>query len=434
MNYLEKILLAVMRTRKGYEQLRDVLGCKPIASVAMEVVKALDSYYKKYQHDTLQSDVFLMHMLQMTDGVKAEDHSVYEQLVISMLDTKVDGNTAREVIKQLHELDLHSKLVAMLQDYDMGKEIDLYESVSTSCSQYNKVLRDGTACNEVTDTIGDIIEASRNGTKFTWTNPALAEAMPDMRTGDQIIFAARPGIGKTSYLVYEVSRMCKSLPPGRPLVWLCNEGKGSKIKLTKARSVLMSTVDELTTLSPEMIEAALAKANCGNQFRIFNIHNRSIYDVERIIQETNPAIVVADMIDNIKGFSNAQRGDLRLEALYQWFRDCAVIYDFLALATSQTSKMAEGEAFPTQDMLKESSTAKQGACDAIIMMGKVNTTGQENIRYFSIAKPWKGQCLPGADPTARCEMTFDPSRALFSDCIQYQPRLKQHKKGCSDGI
>src|SRR5690606_5983362 len=92
-------------------------------------------------------------------------------------------------------------------------------------------------------------------------------------------------------------------------------------------------------------------------------------------------------------------------AMYQWGRDLAVRHDCPVIATSQVSADGDGHAFPSLSMLKDSKTGKQGAADAIIVIGAKNEAAFENLRFIGLTK--NKLALEGRPKSPRAEMILD---------------------------
>jgi replicative DNA helicase len=210
--------------------------------------------------------------------------------------------------------------------------------------------------------------------------------------------------------------MAKETPDDRPVFWLNNEGKGRVIKATTYRAALKTDRDGLIGLgAKDAAELYAGVVGGADRIRIYDIHGRDYKFLERLIDEQRPAVVFFDMLDNVHGFGDAARTDLRLESLYQWARESAVIYDFLSIPTSQISVEGEGLAWCDQSMLKDSKTAKQGACDAIVTMGAKNGPEWANSRFLYVPKVFKGQPAKGYRADCCREVHFDANRCQFTE-------------------
>ena len=149
--------------------------------------------------------------------------------------------------------------------------------------------------------------------------------------------------------------------------------------------------------------------------KILDVHDWWSYEVEDAIKQLNPAIVLFDMVDNIKFGgevgNNGQRTDQLLEAMYQWARVLGVKYGCAVLATSQISADGDGVPYPTLSMLKDSKTGKQGAADFIITLGASNDPILASSRFIGCTKNKLAREGGPRDP--RCEVVFDGIRGRY---------------------
>ena len=147
-----------------------------------------------------------------------------------------------------------------------------------------------------------------------------------------------------------------------------------------------------------------------------DIHDFWSYEVEDVIKQSNPAIILFDMVDNIRFGgevgNNGQRTDQLLEAMYQWGRVQAVKHDCVAIATSQISADGDGMPYPTLSMLKDSKTGKQGAAEAIITIGASNDPVLASSRFMGSTKNKLHREGGPKDP--RCEVIFDGLRGRYN--------------------
>lgn len=93
-----------------------------------------------------------------------------------------------------------------------------------------------------------------------------------------------------------------------------------------------------------------------------------------------------------------------------------VKHDCATIATSQLSADADGVSYPTLPQLKDSKTGKQGACDVIITIGKLNDPVLENSRYIGTTKNKKVKTGQKSSPMQ--EVVFDGQRGRYVEVTQ----------------
>ena len=151
--------------------------------------------------------------------------------------------------------------------------------------------------------------------------------------------------------------------------------------------------------------------------RIKIIDEASIYkrQVEDLCERYQPALMVFDQIDKIKGF-DGDREDLKLGTIYQWARELAKAY-CPVIGVCQADGSAEGIKWLNMGHVTSAKTSKQAEADFIIGIGKTNEQGREYTRYINISKN-KLQGDPDTEPALRhgfCEVVIKPEIARYHD-------------------
>lgn len=212
--------------------------------------------------------------------------------------------------------------------------------------------------------------------RVNWLNQALGS----LRKGDFGFIFARPETGKTTFLASEITHMV-SQTEGEVL-WFNNEEQGNKVAIRCYQAALGITqgflFDDRERRQRQYVAAT------GNRIKILDFEDsNSKSRIENILKASNPALIIFDQIDKIKGFKG-ERNDLELKAIYQWAREIAKTYAPV-IAVSQASGEAEGKLFLTMDMVDGSKTAKQGEADWILGIGK-EQDNTSRMRFFNIVK------------------------------------------------
>lgn len=406
-------LLRIARIRADYNIIINSLDTKVLDTKTRDVLNAITQYYKQYpKSNSIDFSAFVPFMERNVYPSKTDDErEVYRNIVKNMAKAYPDEHIRAGFLESIYTLNMAHKVYKDIEDFNDGEDIDVVENIREHLAEYDKSTRMA-KIPEVDENIDDILDNLGNDAGIKPRLKCLQEGMRPFRPGDFGILAARPDQGKTSLLVSEVSYMAPQLPEDRPVLWLNNEGPGYAIRPRLMCSALNCTSDELVqkknagTLYDEYYEAIGGK----NKVRIVDVHGYNVGQIERLIKEINPGIIIIDMIDNVRGFSNDRR-DLQLEALYTWFRDMATKYETITFAASQISEEGKNLQYPGQSCLKDSKTGKQGACEFIIMMGSQESEEQlYNVRWFSAPKNKLRK--PGGAPI-RAQVVFDRDRARY---------------------
>lgn len=388
-------------------------GVEPITS------KLLDdflTYFKKFDTDVINNDELLFMIKGRSKYFDSPEEAATYKAALAASTKDLPESIAAGIKTVLHEQSYASQLAKDVAAYIKGAEIDLADATQSALTKLKVATRSSdnimSYCDkDISSILADENDATRG---ITFRLKALSNSMRPLRGGDFGILAGRVDTGKTSLVCSELTYMAAQVT--QPILWLNNEGPSERIYPRLYQAALGITYPEMIELDRQgkLVSSYLEAINSDDPFkiRIKDVHGLNINQVERVIEELEPSIVVYDMLDNIKGFGNMPRTDLVLEELYKHGRDMAVIYDHVGIATSQVSVDGDGMLYPSMHMLKDSKTGKQGASDFIIMSG-YNRDAGESIRGIGIPK--NKLMRYGAPKDPRCEVLFDAARCRFTD-------------------
>ena len=213
-----------------------------------------------------------------------------------------------------------------------------------------------------------------------WRVRWLNQSLGSLRKGDFGFIFARPETGKTTFLASEITHMVSQTDGD--ILWFNNEEQGNKVAIRVYQATLGLTTE--TLFKDKLTNKERYQAITGNRIKILDFEDsNNKARIETILKQSNPALIIFDQIDKIRGFKG-ERNDLELKAIYQWAREIAKAYAPV-IAVSQASGDAEGKLFLTMDMVDGSKTAKQGEADWILGIGK-EQDNTSTTRYFNISK------------------------------------------------
>ena len=382
------------------------------------IINEVGKYWKTYEDDPFSMEVFAQKFYNDVPCTPQEVlfyNSVFEDML-----KPPNSNLAANMIQQLRTMEFNKAIEEVQTSYTIGEEVDLYESIRKLTEQFKGDIQRSGSDDYCKASIQDIMQDNDNGSALDWKLDCLRRSMPGIRTGMQIIVGLRPGMGKTSFCADNGVHWLQSTfakESQRPIVWFNNEGKKIRVKGSFVRAALGMDFPEISKKGWDWADRTFNELLGGeDMLRIYDVHGKDSAYIERIIDKDRPFVVFWDMLDNVRHTGNNtanDRQDQKLEALYQWARECAVRYDFLSIPTSQVSVEGAGLQWIPDSCLKDSKTGKQGACDAIITIGTKDKLGFENSRYIYIPKAFKGSPLIGASASCRTQVVFDPSTSRY---------------------
>jgi len=414
---VNRTLLQLLGTRRGWEKLWSCIPLDRFDKEVRTILTSLNKYWRNSEAEEINIEAFST-MFFLGNSMDPEERKVYQEL-IRITSEEPDKDTAKIITRELRLMEFNKEVEDAQNSYALGEDIDLYERVRSCLVEYESDVRKSVDTSYCTAGVQEIIEESTTGSSLLWSLDCLNKSMPDLRTGKQVLIAARPGKGKTSFVADQVvgfTRVPWVRSQNRPIVWFNNEGKKIIIKGTCLRAALRKNFEQIALLGWDAAEEEFQRILGGpDMLQIYDIHGKDHAYLERIIDKERPSVVVWDMLDNVGGFTGnrgADRADQRLEALYQWARESSVIYDFLSLPTSQVSVEGAGLQWIPDSALKDSKTGKQGACDAILTIGTDDRPGFERSRFMYFPKT-KSQAVPGAYADCRTEVVFDSATSNY---------------------
>jgi replicative DNA helicase len=428
--------LTVLRLLKYKEKYDRLIKAVPAGAVEQRTAIILDDFGRWFrEHDgasRIDFSTFPFMFQKWHPTLKPEAMAVYEHL---FNDAQIDVAEHIEggLAKQLVAAEMATKMTKALESYAAGEEIDLGVVVKSAVENYEQQFDRKVKNPQVLDPIEDLLAAEENDVGLHFRLDCLNNHIKPLVGGDFVVIAMRPDKGKTTLCASEVTFMAPQVDqiyPGekRSILWFNNEGPGRRIITRNFQAALGATVEEMVELNKQpaakgfekyktLLRQKYVEALGGRPgvLRVFDIHGMWNYEVEDLMRLYTPALVVFDMVDNIKfggeTNNNGQRTDQLLEAMYQWARFMGVKYDCAVIANSQISADGDGMQYPTLPMLKDSKTGKQGAADVIITGGAVNDSMLANSRYIGTTKNKKVRTGQRSSPN--CEVMLVGDRARY---------------------
>lgn len=421
---LDTTLLQVLKHRKRYDQLHRSVNARAIDARTKVVLADFGKYFAQVEDcETIpvKGEFLTWFSMVAHRGLTEDDLIIYRKL-FDEIAKEPSEDTQRMLVQSLLESDLAVKLSDALQSYNDEDEIDLPSHLRNAMESFEMDV-DRKIKLPVVEVDDSLFDDDTNDTGFSWRWECMNRVMRRLRPGDFGILAGRPDKGKSTAIADNITYMAPQIASvygeehGRTIVWLNNEGPGERIFKRVIQSALGLPTSELVKLQKDsQLWPSYTKA-VGNlhAIKVFNIHGMKSWQVEEILRQCKPALVVMDMVDNISFDSSVINGGTRtdqlLEGMYQWSRELAVRFHCPVIATSQISNEGDGLPYPTLPMLKDSKTGKQGAADFIITIGAKNEPGFENIRFIGMTK--NKLRLEGQPQSPKAELLLDGAAGRY---------------------
>lgn len=425
---LDVSLLQILKHRKDYKRLNRTVNERAIDTRTAVILADFGKYFELVEDCEVipLTREFLSWFTTVAHRtLKPEDISVYRKM-FELAELEPNETAKQMLVAKLLEADLAVAMSDAAERWQRGDEVDVAKLCRALVEDYESqvVRKVKLPFVELTDTLFD---EDKNNAGFKWRWDCLNLTMRPLRGGDFIIVAGRPDKGKTTMLSDNLTYMAHQMEgmypgQGRSIIWFNNEGPGKRIMKRVIQSALGVSLKDVVQLQTDgKLWEAYAVSVGGDKFviKIMDIHGYRSWQIEDILRQVPPGIVIFDMIDNIRFdgemINGGQRTDQMLEAMYQWGRDLAVRHDCPILATSQISADGDGLAYPTLAMLKDSKTGKQGAADAIITIGAKNEAAYENTRFIGLTK--NKLHIEGHPKSPKVELVLDGPAGRYVEAV-----------------
>lgn len=339
----------------------------------------LEIYYTRYQTNLSIDDLEIFFYSQRP-ALKEKEKSIYEVLFNQIRTSEASTELVTDVLTQLKQRQEAFDLSTLAYEVSQGKRkfIDLITEAHNLEHEEELDKLDETVF--TTDDLGELHERTVKQVGLRWRLGTLNRMLGSLRKGDFGFLFARPESGKTTFLASEVSYFAEQATA--PILWFNNEEQGSKVMLRIYQASLGLRLEELFSNLDEH-KRQYYERTCG-RIKLYDSGNISKTDVERLVYQIKPSLIVFDQIDKIKGFVN-DREDLRLGSIYQWARELAKEY-CPVIGVCQADGSGEGQKWLTMANVSSAKTSKQAEADWIIGIGKSNEDGMEFVRHIHASK------------------------------------------------
>ena len=426
MSSIDTTLLRVLKRRDDYNRMIKSIPTHVLDERTRIILGDYGRFFKEVDDvDLIQYNSFWTWFKMVHPNLNETSKNIYEQLLME-IDTDVPQGLKDTIMGKLVATELSNAALKLIENYNEGAELDIGLALKKAVEDFEQATDRKVKQPWIKDDIGDLLQDDAHDVGLHWRLACLNDSLRPLRPGDFAIVAARPDVGKTTFLTSELTYMASQVDELYPdedrcILWFNNEGLGKRIVTRLYQSQLDASVGDLVNMNKEgtikqKYADLTAKGNISRAqslLRILDVHDFWSHEIEDVIRTNKPALIVFDMVDNIKfggdANNNGQRTDQLLEAMYQWARVLGVKYDCAILATSQVSADGENMQYPLLGMLKDSKTGKQGAADVIITIGY--QADFPDIRYIGTTK--NKLAREGSPKSPRAQVVFDGTRGRY---------------------
>lgn len=286
------------------------------------------------------------------------------------------------------------------------------DSLTSLFSKLDDEITVEDASDYITTDIEELLQEDELEDGLHWRLRCLNQSLGPLRKGDFGHIFARVETGKTAMWVSEVTHFMTQTD--KPIVIFFNEegGKGVIWRLYSAATGM--SYMELRNNPKHARKVWLDKG--GDNLRFIdepNLVERK--NIEKTIEKEQPALVIIDNMDKVKGFS-ADREDMRLHEIYKWGRELAKTH-CPVISVGQADATGHNTMWIDEAQMANSKTGKPSELDYIIGIGRIDKENYEDVRYINIPK----NKLRGDKNTleglrhGRFDVLLKPSLSVYED-------------------
>lgn len=412
---MDKMLLATLSNRARYKALARQINPEQVGTSTAWLLKSYGTFFER-NPDAQNVDFDILRTMASLKLDKEEGSPVLE-LIKQASNIKVTPEQVKNTEQILYEQAYAGTMGRLINSYIDGDEIDLSHEV------YKETMRVRTAIGASAESMFDepdiheiLAEQDRDeGLKFRQI--CLQEHVKGLLPPLSVAFCSGVDSGKTSFLcdamTYFAPQAAKRWP-GRPIIWFSNEGTVREIWPRLYSAALGLDAKKLAQMPARKLYDAYEKAIGGNRhlIKLKDAHGWTLAQVQGVVEEMKPCIVVFDMLANFK-LPGVEKKHEKMEQLFQEVREMAALFDFIAFETLQLSADGYDDLYPPGTAIKDTKVGAQGALDIQIMMGRLNDPTYAATRGFSLAK--NKRKMVGKPGSFRAEVSFLPDICRFKD-------------------
>lgn len=416
MNNVFLYLIKLLLKRSYYDKYKDYV--LPLVSDVQELKKiwfVLEDYYLSFEKDISSVENLEMLFYTAYPMIRNKEIPFYREIFENLKKSSPDETFIEKYIAEGQKNQLATELALKALDVAEGRlGPEMLTPYIESLSAYSGAIKQDLKL--VPTDINGLLDRNLHSPGLKWRLDCLNKSLGPLRKGDFGFVFKRPETGGTTFLASEVSFFAGQVE--RPILWFNNEEQTEKVILRCMQSALGCRVIDLDR-DREGSQQRYTHITSGNIF----FPDFGICDINTIgsyCDSYNPALVVIDQIDKVKGFKE-DRKDLEYGQIYRWVRELAKRHCPI-IGVCQASGSAENKMWLSMEDIAESKTSKAAEADWILGIGAVDDIGKKNLRYFNICKN-KLMGGPDSDPSmrhGRMSVVIQPEIARYKDSGDYE--------------
>ncbi len=392
---IELEVIATLKQRVDYERFHPHLNPKLLQPATVQIISAIADYYDEHPEDiaipawdSMRTYFIATRSDRLPASLVEVCGAVFERLNVGDYSGAVLDDVRHHYLRRYYAQQIADLGTSALHDNDVDLA-DVLDMVENYDKDSGRVLRPEDIYTPIT--VASIAEKVLTS-GWQWRLKALRDSLGPLRGGNFVLVAARPEVGKTTFVASEVTYIAQQMHKAgetRPIYWHNNEQASDEVAARLVQAALgqpLAALKSTAAAADVRVEALLGKGRIRLVRTDAGINHRK--HLEAAFKETKPALIVFDQLDKVAGFdsrSEDDRPDLQLGRAYWWARELGHRYNCPVIAISQADGTAGGVKYVTMEQLRGSKTDKPGEADVIVTLG-VDPEGAPDLRYINICK------------------------------------------------
>lgn len=339
-----------------------------------------------------------------------KDPLTYTELFRQIEEAEIGDAICGRMVEKLIYKDAANRIVQtcmpVLSDADKGEALSDIREIIDAYDQL--IMPDAEDDIFVTDDLYALIEKKINAPGLEWRLKGLNEKIGPLRGGTLGHAFARPDIGKTTFLISEMSNWARQLQQNEIGIWVNNEEDGFTLKL-RWYSAITGWPLAAVLAQPER---AIAYYNqlYASRVKLLDRAGLMDFELEAIVKRFRPRFMIIDQGDKIKSRTGKNTNETaRLGQLYRDYREWAKKYEMDILTVGQAHADASGQKFLRDSWMNNSKTEKPGELDYAIGIGIDGIANDLDLRRFITV------CKNKSGPHGSFVAMMDPHKARYTD-------------------
>lgn len=370
-----QVLGACLRSRKAYEQARDLLEVDDFAPLSRRMWDGLEKYYSR-DPDAEKADASIVYQL-VCDSLSSKAH---QQQLKDTISYAQGLEVSPQNVMGL-ALDLRRQTVAfqvaekLLNGERADEDIELYLRLVEA-----EDLADATGEVHQAVDLNDLLEVIDPDKKIKLAPNSLNDKLNGgLVAGDSMIVGGRPNSGKSALCVTMMSACAYR---GHKVLYLGNE--------EPVRKTIIRTISCLTGMTSAQLmqqpDKAMELANERGYGNIVYAHLSpgTPQEIKNLVRQHKPDLVIVDQLLNLK--VGKTEGVERMEQAARSIRTIGGEFDCVTISVSQVGESGDNKLSLGMADLYGSKTGLQGAADVILLLGNDVTYEAQHSRMLNLAK------------------------------------------------